>query len=296
MVALPLRDPEVLLLLDARFELVEHPIERLEQVPVEMLQVVHLVIRREPCAEGPLRLVPLRFVLDDVQVQEPRRHEVADPPHRLLDHVVDLVVHVRLLLEPADLHEEALPLPEPRSEFDQVRARDDADGFVVLHDDEARDPLLGHHDQPLLEVGVRLHGHGRTHDALDEDLDRVLLPPAPAALFGVLRPREHVGEVLKPDDPAHAAGRPRSGAISGAAIITCAAFVEGWMLLWRAIAPMETMPTSFFFSTIGISWTSFDRMRPRISERGSSGVPVTTSRDMKSRTFRSRSRSFGIDG
>src|SRR5207247_607093 len=83
-------------------------------------------------------------------------------PLPLLDDVVDLVIRVlRLVLEPADFHEELLALPESREELHDVLGRDDPHGLVFLGHDDRGDVVLGHHLDRAMHVRVGPDREGR---------------------------------------------------------------------------------------------------------------------------------------
>src|SRR5437870_602565 len=223
------------------------------------MRVVDPMGRREARPEGILPAVALRLVRLEMDCEGSRLHERRDPTHLLLDHGVDLVVRVlRLVLEPADLHEELLPFPQAGEELHEVLGRDDPHGFVFLRDDDRRDVLLGHHLRRAVHLRVGADRERRIpHDALHLDDDFLL---AACAV---------------------------SGLISGGISRTVETFVAGGRLRRRISSRIVTTPTSFLRSMTGSSWMSFDFILPRTSPSVSSGLAATSSVDMKSDTRRS---------
>src|SRR5947208_2263801 len=201
-VPLPLRDLALLLFDDPLVERVQELRQGDPEVPVELMRVIDPMGRREARPKRVLPAVALRLVLLEMDREGSRLHERRDPTHLLLDHGVDLVVRVlRLVLEPADLHEELLPFPQAGEELHEVLGRDDPHGLVSLRHDDRGDVLLGHQLRRALHVRVGPDRERRVpHDALHFDDDLLLAARAVPMLLAALRAGEQVDDVLQPDD------------------------------------------------------------------------------------------------
>src|SRR5438093_481616 len=92
----------------------------LDQVPIEVFHIVHAMRRRESGVKGLFLPIPLSLVRLHVDREGSRGHDVRELLHRLSDDIVQRLVDLRLLLEPADLDEELLSFPEAREEQSEV--------------------------------------------------------------------------------------------------------------------------------------------------------------------------------
>src|SRR5437867_3293062 len=271
---LPLGDLALLLFHDPLVERLEEFGQRDPEVPVELVRVVDPVARREARPNRVLPAVAFRLVLLEVDREGSRLHERPDSPHLLLDDGVDLVIRVlRLVLEPADFHEELLALPESREELHDVLGRDDPHGLVFLGHDDRGDAVLGH--QLDRAIDVRVSTSARTMS------DREMIPTRAFPLMtGIAR---NPAEIIF----SAASGRGVSGVISGGFSRTVETFVAGGRFRRRISSRIVTTPTSFLRSRTGSSWMSFDFILPRTSPSVSSLLAVTRFVDMKSDTRRS---------
>src|SRR5437867_1504820 len=199
---LPLGDLALLLFHDPLVERLEEFGQRDPEVPVELVRVVDPVARREARPNRVLPAVAFRLVLLEVDREGSRLHERPDSPHLLLDDGVDLVIRVlRLVLEPADFHEELLALPESREELHDVLGRDDPHGLVFLGHDDRGDVVLGHQLDRAMHVRVGPDREGRiAHDAPHLDDDLLLAARSVPVLLSDLRAGEEVDDVLQPDN------------------------------------------------------------------------------------------------